>query len=818
MRRLLTYLLLLIVLVVGGAVGAFYLAPSSMIAGFAQDAVRDNTGRELTLSGDIERSLFPTLGVKTGPITLSNTEWAGEEPMVSADAVTVGVDFMSLLGGSPHVTELRLIKPEIRLARNADGVANWEFDDQTASAAGGDETSGGGDGAAGGDGDAGGGGGGGFSISEAVIEDGLFLLDDQAGGQQIELTQINATAGLPDLEAPFALDGSAIWNGQTVTLKGSVDSPAKAQRGETITSDLDLVAPGLSFTYAGDVTPPEGDGAPQAEGDLALNLSADRQETAWLRQSLPPDLEGLGGVEITGALKAANDGLNIDLNGGFDLNGRASVVKLLASGGSDWATGGTINVDMNVESPELVTTRFDGTVAMSGEIPTIKGDFAFDSPKIRDLADWVGAGPIDAPAGSFETLSIDTSIDVTPERAALEGATIDLSGTNVNGDIVADLTGERPYVNIDVSTGARELRPFMLDGGGQGGSGQGGGAQTAAGAAGGGTAEGWSKDPIDVSALNSADADFTILADSVTTPTVKLGKTLIEGALKNGKLDVSFKELSLYGGGANGVLSLDGGGSEPKVDIDMLIDKVALRPLLSELANFSSLDGVALVELDVDGQGVSLDAIMRSLNGQGRIDFADGAIYGINIPAMMRNLTGSFSGEDQKTDFASLTGSFTIENGVANNPDLSLLGPLLRMTGAGTIDIGNQTLDYRLEPKAVASLEGQGGAAGLGGLSFPVIVSGPWTNLGFQPDLGGGIEGLLENPEGALEAIEGLGEGGVEGVIDSLTGGGDGDGDGGGVEGAIGGVLDNVLGGQEGSGDGDAAPDPGKALRGLFGD
>src|SRR5690606_31406008 len=125
-------------------------------------------------------------------------------------------------------------------------------------------------------------------------------------------------------------------------------------------------------------------------------------------------------------------------------------------------------------------------------------------------------------------------------------------------------------------------------------------------------------------------------------------------------------------------------------------------------------------------------------------------IRGINIPQMMRSLgsnplTGWSGGEAQKTDFSSFSASFRIVKGVASNSDMQMVGPLVRVTGAGTISMPSRTIDYKVHPKLVASLEGQGGALDLAGLDIPVSIKGSWSNPRIYPD----IEGILQNPEAA---------------------------------------------------------------------
>ena len=50
--------------------------------------------------------------------------------------------------------------------------------------------------------------------------------------------------------------------------------------------------------------------------------------------------------------------------------------------------------------------------------------------------------------------------------------------------------------------------------------------------------------------------------------------------------------------------------------------------------------------------------------------------------------------------------------------------PLLRVQGSGSVNLPDGTVDYRLEPKLVASTEGQGGAANVGGIEVRLPEAG----------------------------------------------------------------------------------------------
>jgi AsmA protein len=151
------------------------------------------------------------------------------------------------------------------------------------------------------------------------------------------------------------------------------------------------------------------------------------------------------------------------------------------------------------------------------------------------------------------------------------------------------------------------------------------------------------------------------------------------------------------------------------------------------------------------------------------VQFLDGAVRGINLAAMVRNIQGAFldpeARKQQKTDFAELGGTYTIKSGILTNQDLELKSPLLRVTGKGTVNLPQRTVNYRVEPKAVASATGQGGASDVSGIMVPVIVEGPWDNLSYKPDLAGAIGGVAR--ERALEQLQRVVPGGATG-----TGGG----------------------------------------------
>ena len=207
-------------------------------------------------------------------------------------------------------------------------------------------------------------------------------------------------------------------------------------------------------------------------------------------------------------------------------------------------------------------------------------------------------------------------------------------------------------------------------------------------------------------------------------------------------------------------LNVDASGKVPTQRIRLSLVNFDAYPFLKDIAGFESLEGTGAISLDLTASGGSQRAMVSALSGPATFEFTDGAIRGVNIAKTMRSLsTGILSGWQEnaaeKTDFAALGASFKVAKGQAQTTDLRLAGPLVRITGAGTVDLPAQTLKFQVDPQLVATLEGQGGKADLQGLGVPVIIAGPWARPSIYPD----IEGILKDPVAAYEQLNRLGGG-----------------------------------------------------------
>ena len=270
----------------------------------------------------------------------------------------------------------------------------------------------------------------------------------------------------------------------------------------------------------------------------------------------------------------------------------------------------------------------------------------------------------------------------------------------------------------------------------------------------------WSDDTIDLAGLNYVDAQIRLSAAEFNIGQAHFTPAAIEGSLTRGVLKGVISNLGAYGGQANCAIDIDVSRDAPVYALHSELTGVRALPLLRSAAGFDKLDGKLQARIDVRSTGQSQHAIMSNLNGTVLANFQDGAIRSLNVAQMIRSLTsGTLSGwqesREQATDLTQLSASFRIEKGQATTADLNLVGPLVKMTGTGTIDLGAKMLALRVEPKLVMTTEGQGRATDPVGFGIPVAIDGPWANPRIYPD----VAGILDNPDAAYAKLKEMGAG-----------------------------------------------------------
>ncbi|MBR0905073.1 AsmA family protein [Bradyrhizobium liaoningense] len=274
----------------------------------------------------------------------------------------------------------------------------------------------------------------------------------------------------------------------------------------------------------------------------------------------------------------------------------------------------------------------------------------------------------------------------------------------------------------------------------------------------------WSNAPIDVSGLNYVDAQVRISANEAVIGDARIAPLALDAKLAGGVLKAGTANLGAYGGQVSGEVILDATTGAPSFAMHSDLVGVRALPLLQGLAEFDRIDGKLQAKLALRSAGTSQRALMANMQGTAFVNFQDGAIRGINVAQMIRSLTTStLSGwqenqnasQEQSTDLSQLSASFRIDKGQAVTTDLNLIGPLVRVTGAGTIALDTKMMGFRVEPKLVMTTEGQGRTSDPVGFGIPVMIQGTWSQPRIYPDMAG----MLDNPDAAYAKLREMGKG-----------------------------------------------------------
>lgn len=94
--------------------------------GQIEQIVERQTGRALTIEGDLDLTFFPRFGIEVGSTRLAEAGGFGDEPFLQVERVQLAVQVLPLLSGELVLDTIILEQPRIRLVRLEDGRANWE--------------------------------------------------------------------------------------------------------------------------------------------------------------------------------------------------------------------------------------------------------------------------------------------------------------------------------------------------------------------------------------------------------------------------------------------------------------------------------------------------------------------------------------------------------------------------------------------------------------------------------------------------------------------------------------------------------------------
>ena len=315
--------------------------------------------------------------------------------------------------------------------------------------------------------------------------------------------------------------------------------------------------------------------------------------------------------------------------------------------------------------------------------------------------------------------------------------------------------------------------------------------------------------PVDLSALKLADVDFDLTVGGIVYRQFQIGPSAGKIRVKDGRFTAELSRMALYRGNGHGKATVDGNGAVPSVGLDVALAQVQIQPLAQAAIGNGRLTGTGNLDISVTARGNSRRDLIATLSGSGALRLANGQIVGVNLPALADsaakigrdlikslNVAGaldllargqisqvgplalisdaakSLTGGGNVTNFATLSATCAVANGLLRNNDLRLQLGAIPLSGAGIVDLRSRVVDYRVSLQLA------------GGVAVPIQVSGTWDNLSYRPDLAamvrqtpGNLGAILKsaggavgkNLEGVGQTLKGVGQG-AAGVLNGIFG------------------------------------------------
>ncbi|HIL93179.1 MAG TPA: AsmA family protein [Cycloclasticus sp.] len=163
-----------------------------------QAAVKDKTGRDLAINGDLSLSVFPWIGVGINDVSLSNAKGFKAEYFAEIKEANVKVKLLPLLSQQVEVSTVVLKGMSLNLAKNKAGRSNWDDmvqpsdkDSEQAASANDSQASSAGLGA--------------IAIGGLQIVDANIIWDDASKGEKYSLVELDLTTDALSLGQPMGI-------------------------------------------------------------------------------------------------------------------------------------------------------------------------------------------------------------------------------------------------------------------------------------------------------------------------------------------------------------------------------------------------------------------------------------------------------------------------------------------------------------------------------------------------------------------------------------------------------------------------------------
>ena len=307
-----------------GLIATSWLINRDALRQAVEAQIRAVTGLDLAVKGKIEVSVFPASYVSFHDVGLKGG--ATSDPALSVDVLTANLRLLPLLLQRFEIADVMMLRPNIRVVREADGGSNWTpfIDTIARTMKPGAENP--------------------VSFSEIRIQDGVLSYEDAATHASETLGDIDLSLAWPSISRSFAATGQFDWRGERIDGSISVSDFLAALSGERSGVRARLASAPLKLAFDGSVA---NRSSMMMEGTLTVDSASLRNALRWTGQP-PPGAGGFGRfalrarANVIGASIALTN-VNVELDGNvaegvmtYANNGRQTLQATLAAGALDF--------------------------------------------------------------------------------------------------------------------------------------------------------------------------------------------------------------------------------------------------------------------------------------------------------------------------------------------------------------------------------------------------------------------------------------------------------------------------------------------------
>ncbi len=677
------------------------------------EQVQEETGRHVTIDGQLGWDLYPRIAISAEGVTLGNPEGFSAPNMLQVKHAAFSAALVPLLRQEIIVESVSLDGAKISLERLANGKDNWSDlqkgkDDERHE----------------GDGDRGDSG---VMVKRIEISNSSFSFNDAQANEKLSLKINKVTTGTlgtrraVPVELDLAMDSSRIGQYE---LKGK----------GTLTVDENfsyINAPDLQLT----LIPVQ---HPEQQVTISGNIGLDQERKQFVMRGF--EITSPDGASVKGELQATDYSSKPQVEGKLNIDSLpiASLAKAFGadvSGLPEKVSGNLViktageTININPLSLKAAGGSIDGNLAIKTPVDkaTYSGSFKIAPLNPGNLMRELGMeAPQVSSDNALSSLAGGFSLSGDMDHVQLKPLNIKLDSSSINGD-VRITRFNNPHFAFNLAVDKINIDHYLPPTG--------------------------ADDKKESAAVKEAKAaktvgglrlDGSIKIASLHASGLNLSNFKADIISAGGETRLSPLSAGLYGGSYNGNIVLKGEGKRLSWSANERLDGVNLGALLKDLVGQERIDGTADITLKLNGSGVGRQQMLSSLGGNTTFAVRNGSIKGINLAAALREAKAKLNNkpvekaqEGRQTDFAELTGTATIRSGVVTNNDLVLKSPFLRVTGKGTVNLPSSTVNYLLTTKVTSTVKGQGGAefSDLEGLTIPIRVKGPFDNLSYSLDL-----------------------------------------------------------------------------------